>query len=105
MIDWRIENKKLHKDLYSLGLRDDKDGYWFIGQCEEWIMASYTNEVRIVEDLFLDGNGIYTGPLSPGNLNVYKDEKQIIKQVKSIIKKYKELQITKQLIKANEDFV
>lgn len=105
MTDWHIINEKLRKDLFSLGLRDDEDGYWYIGQWDEWIMASYSDSVRIVEELFLDKNGIYTGFLPQNYLNVFKDEKLIIKKVKSIIKKYKELQIENQLNRANEDFL
>jgi hypothetical protein len=104
MVDWHIINEKLRNYLFSLGLRDDEEGYWYIGQWDEWIMASYTNEVRIVEDLYLDKTGFYTGSLEK-NLDVFKDEKQIINKIESLIKKYKELQIENQLNRANEDFV
>ena len=73
MTDWHIINEKLRKDLFSLGLRDDEDGYWYIGQWDEWIMASYSDSVRIVEELFIDKNEyIFNDEFKETLLNFFK---------------------------------
>ena len=105
-MSWTIINDKLRNELHALGLSEDSDGYYSLPMCEDWIIASYREDVRFVKNLIINyENKICAAELESTHFDVFTNEKIIIKKTKKLIKKYKELLIAKQLNLIKEDFV
>ena len=103
-MSWTIINSKLRNELHALGLSEDSDGYYYFPMCEDWVIASYRENVRFVESLVINKNKICATGLEDTHYDVLTKEKIIMRKTKKLIKKYKELLITKQLNLIKEDF-
>ena len=108
----KITNENLRNKLQELGLREDDGGYWYYDplNTEDWMIASYEDEVRVSTKVTIDKTGIgYFEGLGPSIDCKYEDE--ILEQVNKLIKQVKRLDLTKKkkkmrvrIKKLNEDF-
>lgn len=109
----KITSKNLRKKLKDLGLREDKDGYWYYDPFnnDDWMIASYEDEVRISTKVTIhkNGEGYFEG--LGDTLNCVNDEEKILEQVNKLLKQVKRLDLTRKKKKIkrriknlNEDF-
>ena len=108
----KITNENLRNKLLDLGLREDDDGYWYYDpfNTEDWMIASYEDEVRVSTKVKIDktGEGFFEGL---GETINCKNEDLILEQVNKLLKQIKRLDLTKKkkkmrmrVKKLNEDF-
>lgn len=109
----KIINTSLRKKLEDLGLREDDNGYWYYDpfNTEDWMIASYEDEVRISTKITVGENGDgYLSRLGE-TLHCIDDEEKILEQVNKLLKQIKRLDLTRKkkkikmrVKKLNEDF-
>lgn len=92
----QINNDSLRKKLQALNLREDDEGYWYYDQFnnEDWLIASYDNELRVAVNVGVDknGDGFFEGLGETLNCS---DEEIVLEQVNKLLKKAKKLDLTK----------
>ena len=93
----KINSDSLRNKLQELGLREDNYGYWYYEPFsnEDWMIASYEDEVRISAKIKVDKNGEGYFELLGDALNCIDDEEKIIEQVNKLLNKVKRLELTK----------
>ena len=92
----KITNENLRNKLQELGLREDDAGYWYYDplNTEDWMIASYEDEVRVSTKVKIDktGEGFFEGL---GETINCKNEDLIVEQVNKLLKQIKRLDLTK----------
>lgn len=92
----KITSDSLRKKLLDLGLREDDSGYWYYDQfsIDDWMIASYEDEVRVSLKVKIDktGEGYFEGLGLTINC---KNEDLILEQVNKLLKEVKRLELTK----------
>lgn len=93
----KINSDSLRNKLQELGLREDNYGYWYYEPFsnENWMIASYEDEVKISAKIKVDKNGEGYFELLGDALNCIDDEEKIIEQVNKLLNKVKRLELTK----------
>lgn len=92
----KIKSDSLRKKLLDLGLREDDVGYWYYDpfSIDDWMIASYEDEVRVSTKVKIDRNGVgYFEGL--GETIECKNEEVILEQVNKLLKQVKRLELTK----------
>ena len=93
----KITSEKLRNKLQELGLREDDDGYWYYDpfNIDDWMIASYEDEVRISTKVKVDknGEGFFEG--LGDTLNCVDDEEKILEQVNKLLNQVKRMELTK----------
>lgn len=92
----KITSDSLRKKLQELGLREDDAGYWYYDpfSIDDWMIASYEDEVRVSTKVKIDRNGVgYFEGL--GETIECKNEEVILEQVNKLLKQVKRLELTK----------
>ena len=109
----KITSDSLRKKLQELGLREDDAGYWYYDpfSIDDWMIASYEDEVRVSTKVKVDRNGVGFFEGLGMTLNCVDDEEKILEQVNKLLKQAKRLELTKKkkkmkmrVKKLNEDF-
>lgn len=109
----KIISVSLRKKLEDLGLREDQHGYWYYDPFnnDDWMIASYEDEVRISTKVTVDKNGEGYFEGLGDTLNCADDEEKILKEVNKLLKQVKRLDLTKKkkkmkmrMNKLNKDF-
>ena len=87
----------MRKKLEDLGLREDDGGYWYYDPFnnDDWMIASYEDEVRISTKVTVDENGIGYFEGLGDTLNCVDDEEKILKQVNKMLNQVKRLDLKK----------
>ena len=92
----KITSDSLRKKLKDLGLREDDAGYWYYDpfSIDDWMIASYEDEVRVSTKVKVDktGVGFFEGL---GETIECKNEEVILEQVNKLLKEVKRLELTK----------
>ena len=93
----KITSEKLRNKLQELGLREDDDGYWYYDQFnnDDWMIASYEDEVRISTKVTVDKNGVGYFEGLGNTLNCVDDEEKILEQVNKLLNQVKRMELTK----------
>ena len=105
LTQFQIKNRKVRRALKQLGLVEDREGYWFLPNCDYdgWIIASYNTTMKFSTDFHYDrGNILCSGALSE-EYNVSNTD-FIIERTKQLLKEIKEAKINKKLERLQEDF-
>ena len=92
----KITNESLRNKLQELGLREDDAGYWYYDpfNTEDWMIASYEDEVRVSTKVKIDktGEGFFEGL---GETINCKNEDLIVEQVNKLLNQVKRMELTK----------
>ena len=92
----KITNENLRNKLQELGLREDDAGYWYYDplNTEDWMIASYEDEVRVSTKVKIDktGEGFFEGL---GETINCKNEDLIVEQVNKLLNQVKRMELTK----------
>lgn len=93
----KITSEKLRNKLQELGLREDKDGYWYYDpfNIDDWMIASYEDEVRVSTKVTVDKNGEGYFEGLGDTLNCVDEEDKILAQVNKLLNQVKRLELTK----------
>lgn len=104
-MDFKISNEELRNYLKTLNMFEDELGYWYFNNTRTWIIASYGDYIKILDDItfFCDNVNLLLGNLI--DKRYYISDKQdvefIKKQANKLFQQYKKL-ITKYNIKTIE---
>lgn len=107
---WKMTNDNLRSKLKLLGLVEDEEGYWYIPNSilhpEDWIIAGYHEEIRMVEGIAINKNNtVTTVGLTNKHYNVFKDEEFILTRMNKLITQYKQIVYDLKFIEIKKDFV
>lgn len=93
----KITSDRLRKKLVDLGLREDDAGYWYYDPFnnDDWMIASYEDEVRISTKVTVDKNGIGYFEGLGDTLNCVDDEEKILEEVNKLLNQVKRMDLTK----------
>lgn len=93
----KITSDSLRKKLKDLGLREDDVGYWYYDpfSIDDWMIASYEDEVRVSTKVKIDRTGVGFFEGLGMTLNCVDDEEKILEQVNKLLKEVKRLELTK----------
>lgn len=108
-MDLKISNEELRNYLKTLNLYEDPLGYWYFNNTRTWIIASYGDYIKIVNDITLYGDTDILFSEGMIEKRYYISDEQdvefIKKQANKLYQQYKKL-ITQYKIKTIEkDFV
>lgn len=93
----KITSENLRNKLQELGLREDDDGYWYYDpfNIDDWMIASYEDEVRVSTKVTVDKNGEGYFEGLGDTLNCVDDEDKILAQVNKLLNQVKRMELTK----------
>lgn len=97
----KITSDSLRKKLQDLGLREDNYGYWYYDPFnnDDWMIASYEDEVRISTKVTVDKNGIGYFEGLGYTLNCADNEEKIIEEVNKLLKQVNRFELIKKKMK------
>lgn len=93
----KITSEKLRNKFQELGLREDEGGYWYYDpfNIDDWMIASYEDEVRISTKVTVDKNGVGYFEGLGDTLNCVDEEDKILAQVNKLLNQVKRMELTK----------
>lgn len=93
----KITSDSLRSKLQELGLSEDNYGYWYYESFsnDDWMIASYEDDVRISTNVNVDKNGIGYFEGLGNTLNCIDDEEKILEQVNKLLKQVKRFELIK----------
>lgn len=105
-MDFKISNEELRNYLKTLNMVEDTLGYWYFNNTKTWIIASYGDYIKILDDitLYCDTNiKFFIGKMIDRRYYISdtQDVEFIKKQANKLFQQYKKL-ITKYNIKTIE---
>lgn len=93
----KITSDSLRNKFLDLGLREDDGGYWYYDPFNnnDWMIASYEDEVRISTKVTVDKNGEGYFEGLGNTLNCVDDEEKILEEVNKLLNQVKRMDLTK----------